>query len=304
LGSRSAVLVLRQWRALRSARENQVERINAIDIRERRPIHVSDAVAAGVRSTCHEGKRDSWRFVRANRQPRLTTRSSDRADDFEHCWPRRLGAYALPATSALAIGPADYDAFEKLLGEVQEAYGREYLDALGDRLMPEMLSYLAQDLADNAKKGLRNELSGVKLLQGDLSEAWREVGGEFATVAMRYAIVDVMVDRATCRVVGGDRSVPQEVTEVWTFRRDPGRPSANDICRDCFRQSFGINGQSASGCPRKIHISLLRPSHTGWFVDLSIESNSSASLQAIVSGDVIAAGPSRTLPCTILGRCC
>jgi predicted lipid-binding transport protein (Tim44 family) len=131
-------------------------------------------------------------------------------------------AYALPATSALAIGPADYDAFEKLLGEVQEAYGRVDLDALGDRSTPEMLSHLARDLADNAKKGLRNELSGVKLLQGDLSEAWREVGGEFATVAMRYAIVDVMVDRATGRVVGGDRSVPQEVTEVWTFRRDPG----------------------------------------------------------------------------------
>ena len=62
----------------------------------------------------------------------------------------------------------------------------------------------------------------MTLLQGDLSEAWREVGGEYATVAMRYAIVDVMVDRATGRVVSGDCSAPQEVTEVWTFRRDPG----------------------------------------------------------------------------------
>jgi predicted lipid-binding transport protein (Tim44 family) len=132
------------------------------------------------------------------------------------------GGYAPPVTSALAISPADYDAFEKLLGEIQEAYGREDLGALGDRTTPEMLSYLAQDLADNAKHGLLNQLSGVKLLQGDLSEAWREAGGEYATVAMRFAIVDAMVDRATGRVVGGDRSVPQEVTEVWTFRRDTG----------------------------------------------------------------------------------
>jgi predicted lipid-binding transport protein (Tim44 family) len=131
-------------------------------------------------------------------------------------------AYAPPATSALSIGQADYDAFEKLLGEIQDAYGREDLESLGDRTTPEILSYFAQDLADNAKNGLRNELSGVKLLQGDLSEAWREVGGEYATVAMRYAIVDQMLDRATGRVVSGDRSAPHEVTEVWTFRRDPG----------------------------------------------------------------------------------
>jgi predicted lipid-binding transport protein (Tim44 family) len=127
-----------------------------------------------------------------------------------------------PATSALSIGQADYDAFEKLLGEIQDAYGREDLESLGDRTTPEILSYFAQDLADNAKKGLRNQLSGVTLLQGDLSEAWREVGGEYATVAMRYAIDDVMLDRATGRIVSGNRSAPQEVTEVWTFRRDPG----------------------------------------------------------------------------------
>jgi predicted lipid-binding transport protein (Tim44 family) len=130
------------------------------------------------------------------------------------------GGSAASDTSALTIGPADYDAFEKLLGGIQTAYGSEDGEALGAMATPEMLSYFSKDLAENAKQGVRNEVSGVKLLQGDLSEAWHEGGSDYATVAMRFAIVDATVDRATGRVVSGDRVAPQEVTEVWTFRRD------------------------------------------------------------------------------------
>jgi predicted lipid-binding transport protein (Tim44 family) len=130
------------------------------------------------------------------------------------------GSVAGSGPSALTIGPEDYDAFERLLREIQSAYGRENTDALGAMTTPEMLSYFSQDLAENAKKSVRNELSGAKLLQGDLSEAWHEAGSDYATVAMRFSLVDAVVDRATGRVVSGDRAAPQEVTEVWTFRRD------------------------------------------------------------------------------------
>ena len=135
------------------------------------------------------------------------------------------GIVASSGPSALTIGPEDYDAFERLLREIQSAYGRENTDALGAMTTPEMLSYLSQDLAENAKKGVRNELSGAKLLQGDLSEAWHEAGSDYATVAMRFSLVDAVVDRATGRVVSGDRAAPQEVTEVWTFRRDDRDPA-------------------------------------------------------------------------------
>jgi predicted lipid-binding transport protein (Tim44 family) len=134
------------------------------------------------------------------------------------------GGSAASGTPALAIGPRDYDAFERLLREIQNAYGRENTDALGAMTTPEMFSYFSQDLAENAKNGQRNELSGVKLLQGDLSEAWREAGSDYATVAMRYSLVDAMIERATDSVVSGDRVAPREVTEVWTFRRDDRDP--------------------------------------------------------------------------------
>ncbi len=120
----------------------------------------------------------------------------------------------------IEIKPEDYQAFEKLLTTIQAAYGREDINALGAFTTPEMLSYLSGDLAENKRKGVRNEVSNAKFIQGDLSEAWTENGSDYATVAMKYTIIDAMVDIATGRVVSGDRTTPQEVVELWTFRRD------------------------------------------------------------------------------------
>ncbi len=136
-------------------------------------------------------------------------------------------ATSAPGSSSpvLSLHQADFDAFERLLAEIQLAYGRADLNALGDRMTPEMLSYLARDLDDDAKRGVRNELGQPKLLQGDLSESWRDQSGEWATVAMRYALTDVTVEVATGKVVEGSRTEPQEVTEIWTFRRRNGAGS-------------------------------------------------------------------------------
>jgi predicted lipid-binding transport protein (Tim44 family) len=130
------------------------------------------------------------------------------------------GAGAAAPAGSLAIGQADYDAFERLLGDIQTAYAREDTDRLGDMTTPEMLSYFSHDLAEEKRQGIRWEVSGVKLLQGDLAEAWQEPGTDYATVAMRFSMIEAKVDRNTGRVISGDRNVPTEITEVWTFRRD------------------------------------------------------------------------------------
>src|SRR5215468_9270030 len=121
----------------------------------------------------------------------------------------------------VGITGADYDAFERLLGEIQTAYSNEDINALRARATPEMVSYFSEDLAENASRGVVNRVSDVKLLQGDLAEAWREGNSEYATVAMRFSLNDTMVDRASGRVVEGG---PQEVAESWTFRRVHGGP--------------------------------------------------------------------------------
>jgi len=129
------------------------------------------------------------------------------------------GAFGGASAAALTIGPDDFDAFERLLGEVQTAYGRNDLTTLGDHVTPEMLSYFAEELDANTKQGVRNEVSSPKLLQGDLAESWREGDGEYASVAMRFSVIDVTVEAASGRVVSGSTTAPQEATEVWTFRR-------------------------------------------------------------------------------------
>lgn len=119
----------------------------------------------------------------------------------------------------LGLATADFDEFEKLLGDIQAAYGREDLAALRRHMTPEMLSEAAEELTRNASRGLVNRVSDVKLLQGDLAESWRESDSEYATVAMRYALRDETVERDSGRVV---ETGPSEVTEVWTFRRIVG----------------------------------------------------------------------------------
>ena len=138
----------------------------------------------------------------------------------------RSGSAGGGSVDELKIGPADYDAFERMLGDVQMAYGKSDIDTLEKLLTPEMLSYFAGELDDNAKKGLLNVVSDVKLKQGDLAEAWREAQLEYATVALRYTLKDATVETATGRVIEGSRDEPTELTEIWTFVR-PVRGTAS-----------------------------------------------------------------------------
>jgi predicted lipid-binding transport protein (Tim44 family) len=130
-----------------------------------------------------------------------------------------LGGNA-PAADAPTIDKSDYDEFEGLLGEVQTAYSDENLTALRAKVTPEMLSYFSEQLAENASRGLANKVTDVRLEQGDLAEAWNEGGVDYATVAMRFALTDRMVERASGRTVEG--GVPGEATELWTFMRARG----------------------------------------------------------------------------------
>ena len=124
-------------------------------------------------------------------------------------------------TAPLEIGPADYEAFERLLGEIQTAWSNEDVDRLRTLATPEMVAYFAQDLEQNRARNDVNKVSDLKLLQGDLAEAWREGDTEYASVAMRYSLVDKTLERSTGRLVAGSEQ-PMQVTEVWTFVRRHG----------------------------------------------------------------------------------
>ncbi len=128
------------------------------------------------------------------------------------------------ATTPITLAQQDFETFERLLGDVQTALGRQDMDVIRASATPEVADVLAEDFAEARQQGLVTEISDVKLLQGDLSEAWREGRDDYATVAMRFAIREVTREAATGRVVAGDPDQTGELTEIWTFVRHDGGP--------------------------------------------------------------------------------
>ncbi|MBU2327813.1 MAG: TIM44-like domain-containing protein [Alphaproteobacteria bacterium] len=142
--------------------------------------------------------------------------------------PKIGGGAAASASAArsgkadeLGITPGDLERFEELLQEMQRAYAEEDYGALRRITTPEAMSYLAEELSENATKGVRNTVRDVRLVQGDVAESWAEDKMEYATVAMRYEAIDYVVDRQTGAVVEGDPNTPAESVELWTFARRP-----------------------------------------------------------------------------------
>jgi predicted lipid-binding transport protein (Tim44 family) len=125
-------------------------------------------------------------------------------------------------TAGLAVTKEDFGVFESALGDIQEAYSRGDLARLRTLVTPEMLGYFAEQLSANASRGVENKVDAVRLEQGDLSEAWREGDTDYATVAMRFSMIDVTRRIADGAVVEGNPSARAEATEVWTFLRSRG----------------------------------------------------------------------------------
>ncbi|MFO1163247.1 MAG: TIM44-like domain-containing protein [Reyranellaceae bacterium] len=135
---------------------------------------------------------------------------------------RSGGSAAMGSAAQVVIGADDYKAFETLLAEVQAAYSKADLAALRGLATPEMVGYFSEELSSNASQGVENKVEAVKLEQGDLSEAWSEGNLEYATVAMRFSMIDTTRRISDGSIVGGNDKVRTEATEVWTFLRSRG----------------------------------------------------------------------------------
>jgi predicted lipid-binding transport protein (Tim44 family) len=146
--------------------------------------------------------------------------------------PRSLGAAAAPAAAQFRgrdtrVGDADLNAFQKLHAAVQEAWSRGDLGDMRRLMTPEMLSYFSEELTRSASEGVQNIVSDVRLLKGDVSEAWEEGDLEYATAFMQWSAIDyvVRIGRSPGQpdyIVSGDPKTPTEAEEVWTFVRRRG----------------------------------------------------------------------------------
>ncbi len=135
-----------------------------------------------------------------------------------------LGGFGFGGASnaPLEIKPDDYEAFERLLGDVQAAWSNEDVAKLHTLATPEMVSYFEKDLGQNRARNVVNKVTNVKLLQGDLAEAWREGETDYATVALRFALTDKTLDRNSGAVVAGSEQ-PGEVDRDLDLRPPSGQ---------------------------------------------------------------------------------
>ena len=134
--------------------------------------------------------------------------------------------------------PADYEAFERLLGDIQAAWSNEDV-ASCIRWRRRKWCPISTGSRENKARNVVNKVSGIKLLQGDLAEAWREGETDYASVAMRFSLIDKTRrsrQRPRSSTAASSRT---EVTEVWTFaaaaRRQlgiVGDPADQLIARD------------------------------------------------------------------------
>ncbi len=165
------------------------------------------------------------RLIRSRQQPALATGPGmmARGMDGTQNPMNRMGGSAggPPPVAPLTITPDDFTAFERMLQAVQGAWSNQDEGALRGMTTPEMASYFGEQLMEQRHRGLRNTITDVKLESGDLSQAWAENGSEYATVAMRFSMLDVTRDQ-TGRVVSGDATVRDMATELWTFIRPTG----------------------------------------------------------------------------------
>ena len=169
----------------------------------------------------------SWLFGR-RRQPATAGGNAAPYAARQDWQPGGGGARPRPSASAasmragkrdeVGLDNRDLDAFEQRMTALQNAYAREDYEALRKVTTPEMMGYLAQELGTNAGEGVRNEVFDVKLLAGDIAEAWREGPDQYATVSLRYESRDITRNRNTGEIVSGDDRVT-ETTELWTFVR-------------------------------------------------------------------------------------
>jgi predicted lipid-binding transport protein (Tim44 family) len=132
------------------------------------------------------------------------------------------GGGGAPVSQPVTLTEADFQGFERTLQGVNAAWSKQDLRGIQALCTPEMVQYFADDLADLASRGLRNETRDVKLDQGDLAEAWGENGREYATVAMRFSLLDATFRVADNAVVEGSTTQRTQATETWTFVRSRG----------------------------------------------------------------------------------
>ncbi len=145
--------------------------------------------------------------------------------------PRSAGAAAAPVRRDrgrdINVSDDDLESFQKIHAAIQGAWSEGDLGRMRGLMTPEMLSYFSEELTRNTSQGVRNIVSNVELLKGDVAESWEEGDLQYATPYLKWRANDYVVRSGRSPgdpdwLVSGDPRTPVEAEELWTFVRRRG----------------------------------------------------------------------------------
>ncbi|MCX8501352.1 MAG: TIM44-like domain-containing protein [Alphaproteobacteria bacterium] len=136
------------------------------------------------------------------------------------------GGYApQPVSRDIRVGEADEQAFGELLVAIQRAWSEGNLNRMRMMMTPEMLGYFTDEIASNTSRGIINKVEDVRLISGQVQQAWEEDGRQYATARISFAARDYNV-RLTPdgreELVSGKPDRETVAEEMWTFVRANG----------------------------------------------------------------------------------
>jgi predicted lipid-binding transport protein (Tim44 family) len=106
---------------------------------------------------------------------------------------------------------------------LQAAWSARDLSPVRALLTDELYAQLQAEIDQLKRDRKINHVENIAVRTCELTEAWQEVGQDFATVYFYANCLDYDVDEAAGEVVRGSKLEPTKFEEYWTFTRPAGR---------------------------------------------------------------------------------
>ena len=130
------------------------------------------------------------------------------------------------------FNPAAFGDFaRRVIFDLHEAWSRQNLEILSDRVTREFLDFLRLGLETLSLRGQISYLEDLLLTRMVAAAAGVEGERAFITVWFQGRVVDYILDRPSRRLLSGSMTYPAELSEYWRFerRRDRGVWQLADI---------------------------------------------------------------------------
>lgn len=171
---------------------------------------------------------------RDREEPRTETMVKESHADRDLRMTKFAGGNSAVASGLIEIARADpaFDPTEFMKGAraayemIVMAFAEGNRKLLGDLLSPEVFQGFASAIADRETRKQSIEQSFVGITAADLVEA--DLKGSTAQVTVKFVSELISATRsATGDVVSGDPKRIKEVTDIWTFAREPSANNPN-----------------------------------------------------------------------------